>query len=342
MSADLKLRYPSQATTGTGDLDMRYENTVNTPIVSASWRQNGQAVAGTYVLTFTKSGTVSVEVDATGDGAASRNPWGARTGLSVVADGSTPNLDIIPGVSFVISASTDTGWEAKVTIGNYLSTGAAETEVLEFEIVTADSDSSNRQVACRNVGTEISASTYIYSLPGWYFDGPGAETFILKLVPHSSTSRHKMASKRTFAITFASWGDDIPSGKKKANILVDGDVAVTGALFDGVTQYEYGVAGYDDTNDYLEGMGIILPDTTADPTSSDIDVVVRDGFTWIAFAPDNSGSPGTWQAAGADLSIGNINPAAHVLFWIRCEVPGAAAPENPCRMINIRARGLSI
>jgi hypothetical protein len=69
---------------------------------------------------------------------------------------------------------------------------------------------------------------------------------------------------------------------------------------------------------------------------------VRDGYTWIAFAPDVSGSPGTWQTAGDDLSLGDINPSAHELFWIRCEVPSAAQPEDPCRMVNIRARGLSI
>lgn len=342
MSADLKLRYGSVATTAEGNLDLRYENTVNTPITSAAFRGNGQAVAGTYVLTFTKSGTVSVAVEATGDGATSRNPWGDRTGLSVTADGSTPNLDIVPGVSLVINASTDTGWEAKITIGNYLNSSAVETEVLEFEIVTADSSSSERQVACRNVGTEVAANTVIYSLPGWYFDGTLAETAIKSLVPHSNPTRHKLASKRTFTITLADRQLDGGTGKYTYDIYVDSDKAVEDAQADGVTQYEHGVAGYDDTNDYLAGMGIILPDTTDDLTSASIDVDVRDGFSWVAFAPDASGSPGTWQTAGDDLSLGSIDPADHVLFWIRVEVPSAAQPEDPCRMVNIRARGLSI
>jgi len=341
MSADLMLRWGGAPTTDEADLDVRYENTTNTPITSVTWRGNGQAVAGTYVVTFTKSGTVSCTVVAQGDGATSRNPWGNRSGLSVVADGSTPNYDIIPGLGIVVSASTDTGWAAKFTIGNYLTTGAVATEVLEFEIVTANSDSSNRQIACRNVGTETSASTYIYALPGWYFDGTGAETFITKLVPHSNPTYHKTASKRTFTITFTDWKTG-GSGKKTADVLVNGNKAVEDAEFDGVTQYEYGVAGYDDVNDYLEGMGIVLPDTTADPTGSSITVNVRDGYTWVAFAPDVAGSPGTWQAAGADLSLGDINAASYVLFWTRCEVPSAAQPENPCRMMTIRARGLSI
>lgn len=342
MSAELMLRYGGAPTDPDADLDVRFENTTNTPIVSITWLGNGQAVAGTYVVTFTKSGTVSATVVGQGDGSTSRNPWGDRTGLGVTADGSTENLDIIPGLGIVVSASTDTGWEATVTIGNYLNSSAVYTEILEFEIVTADTNSSQRQIACRNVGTEVAASTYIYALPGWYFDGTGAEQFIKALVPHSSPTRHKLAPKGIITITFANWEDDAGSGKKRADVLVDGNTAVTDALFDGVTQYEHGVSGYDDTNDYLAGMGIILPDTTSDPTSSDIDVDIRDGYTWIAFAPDVSGSPGTWQTAGVDLSLGDIDPADHELFWIRCEVPSAAQPEDPCRMINIRARGLSI
>jgi len=342
MSADLVLRYGSDPTSGTGDLDVRYENTTNTPITSITWRSNGQAVAGTYELTFTKSGSVTVDVEATGDGALARNPWGDRSGLSVTADGSTENLDIIPGLGIVVSASVDTGWAAQVTIGNYQNLSAVVTEVLEFEIVAADANSSNRQVACRNVGTQISASTYIYSLPGWYFDGTGAEEYIERLVPHSSPTRHKMASKRSFVITFTDRQLDGGTGKYTVDVLVDGNKAVEDAQMDGVTQYEYGVSGYDDGNDYLAGMGIILPDTTADPTSSSITVYVRDGYTWVAFAPDVAGSPGTWQTAGDDLSLGDIDPSDHVLFWVRCEVPSAASPESTCRMAQLRARGLSI
>lgn len=342
MSADLVLRYGGDPTTGTGDLDVRYENTTNAPISSITWRANGQAVAGTYTLVFTKAGTVTVDVDATGDGAASRNPWGDRSGLSVTADGSTENLDIIPGLGIVVSASVDTGWAAKVTIGNYLNGSAVETEVLEFEIVTAGTNSSNRQVACRNVGTEVAASTTIYSLPGWYFDGTGAEEYIERLMPHSNPSRHKLASKGSFVITFTDRKLDGGTGKYTVDIMVDGNKAVEDAQMDGLSVYEYGVAGYDDGNDYLAGMGIILPDTTADPTSSSITVYVRDGYTWVAFAPDVSGSPGTWQTAGDDLVLGDIDPSDHELFWIRCEVPSAASPEDPCRMVNIRARGLSI
>ncbi|KPJ83957.1 MAG: hypothetical protein AMS19_02630 [Gemmatimonas sp. SG8_23] len=340
MSADLILRYPSQAADPVGNLHVRFENTINSPIDSIVWRGNGQAIAGTYELTFHKSGVVTVDVLATGSGAASRNPWGDRSGLSVTADDTTENQDLIPGLGIVVDSSTDEGWEAIVTIGNYLSSGAVEEEVLEFEVVQAGLNSSGRQVACRNVGTEIAQGVYVYALPGFWFDGAGAETFIEKIVPHSDPTRHKLAGKASLVITFADWKDDVPSGKKSADIYVGANKAVEDALFDGITQYEYGVSGYDDGNDYLAGLGIVLPDTTADPTSSSITLQVRDGYSWIEFAPDVSGSPGTYSAS--DLSLGDIAAADHELFWIRAAVPSAAQPEDPCRMINIRARGLSI
>lgn len=340
MSANLMLRYPSQATSSDGNLTARYKNTTNTPIVSMTWLANGQAIAGTYVLTFTKSGTVTVDVSATGDGASSRNPWD-RSGLSVTADGSTVNKDIIPGLGIVVSASTDTGWAAKITVGNYLSGAAAEDEVLEFEVIVAGSTSSDRQVACRNIGTETAQGVTIYALPGFYFDGVGAESFISTIQPHSSPTYHKGASvEKSVTITFTNWGDDIPSGKKKADILVDGSTCVSSALFDGATVYEYGVAGYDSSANLLQGLGIRLPDTTSDPTSASITLAIRAGYTWIELAPDNSGSAGSW--ATSDLSLGDIPAASHELFWIRCAVPSAATPDDPCRMVNVRARGLSI
>lgn len=342
MSAELMLRDPAEVATGDGNLLLRWENTVNTPIISATWRGNGQAIAGTYVLTFEKNGSVSVDVEAQGQGATSRNPWGDRSGLAVVADDSTPNLDLVPGVAIVVSSSTDTAWEAKITIGNQLdgSTPFDHTVILEFEVVTAGGLSSNRQIACRNIGSEIAQGTTIYSLPGFYHDGTGAETFIEELVPHSDPTRHKLAPKSTKVITFADWKLDGGSGKWTADVYVDGNKAIEDAQFDGLTQYEYGVAGYDDANDYLAGLGIVFPDTTTDPTSASITLMIREGWQWLEFAPDVAGVPGTFAAA--DLVLGDIDPNDHELFWARVNMPSAVQPEDPCRMMFAMARGLSI
>jgi hypothetical protein len=334
------LRDPDNATSPDGDLLFRYENTVNAPIDSITWRGNGQAIAGTYVLDFTKNGSVSVDVTGQGQGSTSRNPWGNRTGLAVVADSSTENEDIVPGLGIVVNSSVDTAWQAKITISNILSGAAVETEVLEFEVVTAGGQSSGRRIACRNVGTEIAQGTTIYALPGFYFDGTGAEEFVEAIVNHSDPTRHKLAPKATIVITFADFKLDGGTGKYTCDIYAGANKAVEDAQMDGLTQYEYGVAGYDDANDYLAGLGIILPDTTSDPTSSSITLKVRDGWQWVEFAPDVAGSPGTY--ATGDEVLGDIAAADHEFFWARMNVPGATQPEDPCRMVNIRARGLSI
>jgi hypothetical protein len=324
---------------------MRAVNTLNTPIDSATWNGSGRGWHGTYLLTFTKTGpTVTVDVEAQGQAADERNPYGDRSGLPVVADGSTPNVDIVPNVDLVISASVDTGWQGKVTIGNYLDGVGDHTEILEWEVVEAGLVSEQRQIACRNVGTQTAEDTEVFPLPGFTYDGVGSDTYVEAIRNHSDPDRHKLAPKGTKVITFANWEDDPPSGKKRADVLVDGNTAVTDALFDGVTVYEYGepTGKYDDGNDYLEGLGIILPDIATDPTSSSITLTTRDGWAWVQFAPDVTGAPGTWEAAGDDLTLGNILAANHELFWARINLPGSVSPEDPGRQFNIRARGLSI
>jgi hypothetical protein len=339
MSAELMLRYADEATDPVGDLDVRFENTTNTPIVSIAWRGNGQAVAGTYLLEFTKSGGVTVDVTGEGTGATSRNPWGDRTGLGVTADDSTENFDIIPGLGIVVDSSVDTGWTARVTIGNYLDDGTKlPTEILEFEVIQAGLTSSERRVACRNVGSETAEAVTIYSLPGWWFDGTGAEEFIEAILPHSDPTKHKLAAKGSVVITFADFKLDGATGKYTCDVLVDAVKCVEDAQMDGETVYEDGVTEY--ISDELPGMGIILPNTTSDPTSSSITLEVRDSYTWTELAPDVTGSPGTYSTD--DLVLGDIDAADHEFFWIRIPVPSAAQPEDPCRMGNLRARGLSI
>lgn len=344
MSAELMLRYPSEADDPEGNLQFRAENTINTPFDAVTWNGTGRAWHGTYLLTFTKNGSVTVDVLAEGQAADERNPYGDRSGLACTADGSTPNVDLVPGLDIVLDAATDTGWQGRITVGNYLSGAAVATEVLEWEVVEAGLVAEQRQIACRNVGTATADATEIYPLPGFTFDGAGSDTYILAIRNHSDPDRHKLAPKGTQVITFANWENDVPTGKKRADILVDGDTAVVDALFDGATVYEHGepTGKYDNGNDYLAGLGIILPDIATDPTGSSIDLVTRDGWAWVQFALDVTGAPGSWEAAGDDLTLGDIAAAAHELFWARINLPGSVSPEDPGRQFNIRARALSI
>lgn len=344
MSAELMLRYPAAAAAAEGNILLRAVNTLNTPVISATWRNNGQAWHGTYTLTFTKVGAlVTVDVLAIGAAADERNPWGDRAGLSVVADGATKNANVIPGVDLVVAALTDTGWKATVTIGNYLDAAATEVDVLELGVVQAGLVSSERRIAVRNVGTQTAEGTVLYALPGFYFYGTGATTLVGRIANHSDPTRHKLAAKGTYSLSFANWADDAPSGKKKADLLVDGVLAVQGALFDGSTFYEYGEpSGRYQATDELAGLGIMLADTTEDPTTAVLTLEVRDGYQWLQWAPDVAGAPGAYLAAGTDLTLGDITAADHEFAWLKVTPPGSVMPETLGRQYNIRARGLSI
>jgi hypothetical protein len=335
------LRDVTDPTSGNENLTVRFENTTNAPIDSVTWLGNGQAIAGTYLVEFTKSGVVTADVTGQGDGSTSRNPWGNRSGLSVTADSATVNKDLVPGIGIVVNSSTDTGWIAVITVGNRLTIGGVWTEILEFEIVQSGATSSARALAIRNIGSETAEGVYLYALPGFYFDGTLAESAIAKITNHSNTSRHKLAStEQDLVLTLADRKLDGGTGKYTYDVMVGANKAVEDAQADGATVYEHGVAGYDDGNDYLAGLAITLPDTAVDLSTMSVTLSIRAGYTWVEWAPDVTGSPGTWQSA--DWSAGNIAAAAHTLVWIRVVVPSSATPDDPCRMVNIRARGLSI
>jgi len=344
MSAELYLWQPGQEADPDGKLLYRVENTINAPITAHAWRANGQAVAGEYQLDFINTGgTITVDVTALGGGASSKNPYHA-SGVAFTADGTTWNDDVLPGIRLKGSAAIDTGWQALVTVSNYMDGAASVTKILEFEIVTAGAASAGVRIGVKNTGDETAsgpgaAGVIVYSLPGFHFTGTGAEEFISRIAPHSSTTRHKLASAATLTITFANWEDDAGTGKKRADILVDGNTCVTDALFDGLTAYEHGVSGYDDGNDYLAGLQIVLPDTTDDPTGSSITLTIVDGWQWVEFAEDVAGSPGAYS--NQDLDIGDITSGSTAYFWARASVPGAAAP-GALRKANIMPRGLSI
>jgi hypothetical protein len=52
-----------------------------------------------------------------------------------------------------------------------------------------------------------------------------------------------------------------------------------------------------------------------------VDLAGSDESTWMFLAPDSSGSPGTYGAASASLSLGNISVGQIVPFWLKLVVP---------------------
>jgi hypothetical protein len=341
MSASLILRNAADVGNPVGNLNLRYVNVVNTPIVSATFMDSGAEVADVYVLTFTVSGGVSCVLS----GLNAKNPQYNRTVTGLVADGSTPNTDLVRGVSIVLSASLATGWQAKLSIGAKMDGSGNVTQILDLDVVQAGTNTAGARVAAENIGDAPAQNCAAYALPGLTYSGTGYDTIIKKIAPHSETARHKMASTGTLVLTFANWATG-GGGKKIADVKVGGVTCITGAIFDGTTVYQYGSGnGYNDSTDLLAGLQLILANTTVDPTGMTITVVVSADYTWWQFAPDSSGSPGTY--ANQDLTLteagqttGTILAGGAAFFWVRAAVPSAAAA-GAMRMELPRLRGLT-
>lgn len=348
MSADIMLRHPSDVATATGNLLLRHENTINAPITTATvksstYSTNGQPIADTYQLDFTKVGA-AFSVDVTcGEG--SKNPYQA-TGISITCDGVTANDNVVPGIDLVFNAGIVTGWQAKVSIGAYMTAVPAITDVLNIGVVQSGSNSTQQKIAAVNIGADNSVDTTVSALPGMYWTPNTATNIVMLIDNHTDDTREHTATAGTYTITFANWGDDAPSGKKKCDILVGGNTAVTTALFDGTTRYQYGVAAYDDANDYLQGLSIMLQDTTDDPSAVTVTLVVRDGDDWCEFAEDNAGSPGSFATGSLTLTetgeaAGTITAGNLAYFWFRWNVPDSASPAA-IRCMRAGIRGKSV
>lgn len=343
MAADLQLWHPGFLSSAKGRLLWRHVNTLNAPVTSSQWLDNGAAIADVYELVFTKSGgVVYVTVDALIHPA--RNPYRDMSGSRVVtADGTTAHDNVVPGVRLVFAAGTDTGWKARVAVGNFLNDDGSYTPFFSAGIVDEGTATTGQRVAVKNVGSDPAGACMLVSLPGLHWTGTGGTAIVKSIRPHTNTARHKMAVPGTYTITFSDWKNaPSGSGKKSCDILVNGNVAVQDAELDGATVYQYGVAGYDDGADRLRGLGIVLQDTTADPTGTSITLrVAASGYTYHQFAPDSGGTPGAY--AYQDLILtepgqpsGLITAGGTAYFWHRFAVPEGAGP-GPLRESTPRA-----
>ncbi len=343
MSADLIIRAGSAPTDPVANVQTRFVNTTNLPILSLSYLDNGRAIADTYTLAFTKTGAVvTMTIDCN-----VKNPYRDMVGKTVTCDGVAVNSTQLPGLGLVLAAGTDTGWAAKVTVSQIMDAAGLVTPAFGFGVVEAGVATTGVQLACCNVGDAPAQNCKIYSLPGGYYYGTNCDMIVKKISAHTNPARHKLAVTATKVITFTNWGTDSGSGKKKVDILVDGVSAVVGALLDGSTVYQYGSAnGYVDANDCFIGQFIILQDTVADPTAVSVTMkLTSDAFTWTQFAPDVSGSPGTYAYQDLDLTqsgqpAGTIMNGSYAKFWARKVLPDAALAGD-MRKGLIRTRGLT-
>lgn len=336
MSSEIIFRDAGAPADPDSNLLLRFENTINTPIISASWLTDGQAISDVYTIAATSGSAVNVVAD---------DPKNEveGTGINVVADGSTVNYGVVPGVGLVFSASLASGWTGKVGIGALMATDGSTEDRFNIGIIEAGTTSTQRRIAAVNVGSEDSASTNLYALPGAYLEDT-AQGWIAKLLHHTDPSRHAAATAGEFDITYADFQVGSPD---TVDVYVDATKAIEDAKLDGQELYQYGSGnGYVDGADGFKGMGIILGNDPGDPSALTHTYHVRDGYGWVEFAPDVAGSPGTWQSSPLQLTesgqaAGVITASGTCYFWMRIVVPDSAAPGDR-RLITLRSRGLTV
>ena len=343
MSADLVLRDAAGPMDPNSNLQIRVENTINTPVVSAVYTGDGRAIADDYTLDFTVSGSVTATVSC---GSGDKNPYQDLTGKLVVADGSTEVTELIPGVTLVLDASVATGWQAKISLGDLMDTSGGTTSRLVFGVTEVGTESTARRLAVTNVGSDSAQESVIDALPGSWYEG--SVEFIKSILNHSAPAREKLAVPGDYTITFQNWADGTGSnlGYKTADVLVNGSVAIATAVFDGSTVYEYGSSnGYDDSADLLKGLQLVLAQTTDDPSSASVTLHVMRGYDWVEFADDVSGSPGTYAQGPLTLTesgqiSGAITAGGIAYAWVKLVMPSSAAV-GPIAGARVITRGLT-
>lgn len=318
----------------------RWENTVNTPLVDVEYLDDGEGISDFYTVAAVSGSAVDVTAEDT------KNPF-VGSAISVTADGSTWNYGVIPGFRIKFNASLANGWTGVIGLGCLVSSGGALTDRFNVGVIQAGTNSTQRKIAALNVGTETSADTAIYALPGFYLED-SAQPWVTRLAHHTSTARHASATEGTYVITSSDYQSGSPD---TADIYVNKDgggavLAIEDAKLDGSELYEHGSAnGYSDANDALPGMGIILA-ANGNPTSQTWTYHVRTGYSWVELAPDVVGSPGTWQAPPLTITesgetTGTVTASGYGLFWFRLNLPSGATPGDR-RLITLRARGLTV
>jgi hypothetical protein len=226
-----------------------------------------------------------------------------------------------------------------------MNAGGVVTPVLGFGVVEAGTSTTGVRLGCCNVGDAPAQQTKVYSLPGGYYYGTGAAWFKV-IRPHTNPARHKMAETGTYAVTFTDF-KDAGGGKKSVDVWVDGVKGIEDAIMDGTTVYQYGSAnGYVDGNDKFKGLHVVMANTVVDPTALTVTLkLTSDAYTWTQFAPDVSGSPGTYANQDLDLTqsgkpTGTIDISGIAYFWVKKVLPDAATAGDMRKGWN-RTRGLT-
>jgi len=94
----------------------RFTNLTGTGVFSAAANDDGSAIAGTYLLTFS-SVSAGVSATVTVSSSSANNPYNARVKTTRLLDETTVYSDVIPGIDIVFDAAAANGNTSQIRVG---------------------------------------------------------------------------------------------------------------------------------------------------------------------------------------------------------------------------------
>lgn len=343
------LKYAQQS--GTVDIGISTRNVNGSPLISATIvdaRTSGANVTpcGVFRFTLSSSTTVSVENISPYDTKSVALFSGTRT---VVADGTTENVNVLPGVAIILSATAVAADSFEIGIGCYWdSVQSTWIRGLPLEVafsgvvgqvrsIIASNDTGSVQCVCQVVATNAmrventeSAIRPLMAFRQAGLTNPVADT---DLLGKSITFQDLVeGTPNTVSMLVGGVGVDVYD--------VTNDAPVSGGVglnCDGTTVYRF-----DDATDYCSGEFLLSPDLEV--TDSAI-VYVSDGGDFVELSDTVNGfvtGPSGIYLTGDSAPEGVVSEAESITFQIRLNTPEEKTSDMNQRLFSLRISSVGI
>jgi hypothetical protein len=273
-----------------------------------------------YTITINDVDIANDLIDISVAGGTLHNPFVVSNKEDVVADGTTYNYDIIPGigVQFYEADSLSIGDAAYLHIGYDLTDGTLSAGDSD------DSTESKARFALKNVHTGTLSNCKVRVLPKPRPSNTSGEAIIAavcnELWAYSTTQE--------FQITFTGF---TPGSNQVCQVDGGGDITITCDA----TTYDEIVTGL--TVQFDEAASISASDTAI--------IRVSDGYRYVELATDDDGLPDTW-ISGTSVQVvesgqinGMITSNGVGFFWKRLVVDSSVTPSDNPREYVLLAQG---
>jgi hypothetical protein len=333
------------------DADVDSRNVVGSPLVSVGRvgaRESGSntASSGVFRLTMQSTTTVSVLVQHYGD----LNSPVVFTGTStVVADGSTQNLNLVLGLSVVLSSHAASGDVFEIGVGcHWDSDSSSWVRILPLDLVVSPSTSEERTLYAKNISgstqcnSELTISNSMRVVNGQAVNRPFfafRQTGLTNPVADSNLNGKP--------VTFTDLVEGTPN---TVSILIGGpgvnvyDVTNDASLSNGVGLKcdETTIYRFDDSSDYRSGEFILSSGVTETDTAV---VYVSDGGDFVEISDGNSafvaGTSGIYLTE-ENAPEGVVTNSTAVPFKVRLISPPGKTLALNQRQFSIRVQSEGI